>query len=172
MYPITFNYKKYTIGEKVTLLNNMEGYCISNCGENSRKITILNLDVLDINNDSIIDEKDMISYDADNTIAYDSEMQGNIASLLKEKEERLAEIEEYRLMTSEEYVTIRNKMNFGYDWDDGNWLANEKIGSWWLSSTKFSNILVVTKRGSYKLSKPSEKNYVRPIFITYKENIK
>ena len=173
-FSIVYEYKNYNIGDKVTLKNDIDAHCISGCESSSRYITLLLDNAIDINNDMLIDENDMISFDINNDITYDSENIDNIGYVLKDKiiNSFNFNIKQYRLMTSEEYVNLRNQMGFGYDWDEGNWLASEEIGPWWLETSKVNSILTVTKRGSYNLSKPSDKNYLRPIMTTYKENIK
>lgn len=170
LFYLSFEYKKFSFGEKVRLSNNMYGYCILNCDSNSRKVSILYDGVFDINNDNIINTNDLISFDLKNRVVYSVNDINNIAFYVNTLNN--SSFYKYRLMTSEEYVFIRNKMNFGYDWDEGNWLANDKIGSWWINSIKSNRILAVSTRGSYILYNPNEKNYLRPIIETYKSNVK
>ena len=171
---IIFKYLNCHFGQKILLKDDSEYYCIGNCDFESRKIKLLKVEPLDINNDYKIDENDKIEFDLSNSNIYDISSKNNIGYFLNNlnKKSKLDKIEAFRLLTSEEYIYIRNTMNFGYDWDSGNWLANKKIDSWWLQTSIVKRVFAVTSRGTYKLSSPNEKNYVRPVIITYKDNIK
>ena len=171
---IIFIFKDYNIGQKVLLKDNVEYYCIENCSGENRIFKLLKVDPMDINSDYKIDENDKIVFDVSKSNIYDTSNKGNIGYFLENFNiiNKLKNTEPLRLLTSEEYISIRNNMNFGYDWDDGNWLANESIGSWWLETSILNSVFAVTPRGSYKLSKPNEKNYIRPVIITYKDNVK
>ena len=167
-------YNNYYIGQKVILKNDIEYYCIDNCSSESRMFKLLKVDPVDINNDLKIDDNDKIEFDLSKNNMYDVSNKNNIGFYLDglNKTENLDHTESFRLLTSEEYINIRDKMNFGYDWDDGNWLANKYLDSWWLETPIVKSVYAVTSRGTYKLSSPSDKNYVRPVVITFKDNVK
>lgn len=169
-----FLFEDYHIGQKILLKDNIEYYCIENCSRENRIFKLLKVDPLDINNDYIIDNNDKIEFDLSKSNIYDISNKENIGYFLYNfsKTISLKNTEPLRLLTSEEYINIRDYMNFGYDWDDGNWLANDYIGSWWLETAFLKSIYAVTSRGSYKLSLPNDKNYIRPVIVTYKDNIK
>lgn len=173
---IFLSFKSYSIGEEITLKDNSKWYVIEESSSEENNIKLLSSSVIDINNDGKIDDKDKISFDSSNSCEYNTKNDKNIGYFLEnkfiDKIENLIGIKKIRLLTSEEYVSIRKAMDFGYDWKEGNWLANDDLNSWWLETSKFNKIYVVTERGSYRLAKASSKNYVRPVIIISKENIK
>ena len=81
-------------------------------------------------------------------------------------------VKEIRLLTSDEYIALRDQMEFGYDWNEGNWLASEDTKTWWLRTSKYSHIYVVTERGSYMLDEATNKNYIRPVIKVLKNYVK
>ena len=68
-------------------------------------------------------------------------------------------------------------MGYGYEWSEGNWLANPSLGNWWITSAEDAKIYstenkiyVVTKNGTYKLCNADTANYIRPV-ITISKNM-
>ena len=171
---IIFKYRNYYIGEKIILKNNLEYYCIDNCTSENRAFKLLKADPLDINNDCIIDEKDKVSFDISKSNKYSISSKENIGFYLENLDinTELKNTTAFRLLTSEEYIKIRDTLNFGYDWDNDNWLANKQIDSWWLETSFVKSVYTVTPRGTYKMLLPNEKSYVRPVIVTYKDNVK
>jgi len=173
---IFLTFKEYSVGDKVTLKDDSIWYVIKNTTSDENTFELLSENVLDINNDNNLDTNDKVTFDSSKSCEYNSKKETNIGYFLenevKEKYDKQFDVKEIRLLNSEEYVNIRKTMNFGYDWEEGNWLANEKIDSWWLETSRYNKIYVVTKRGSYKLSDSNSKNYVRPVIKIEKNNIK
>ncbi len=171
---IIFSFGNYYIGQKILLKDNIEYYCIENCTSENRTFKLLKVDPLDINNDYKIDDNDKLAFDVSKSNIYNTSNKDNIGFYLEKlnSENNLVNTESIRLLTSEEYVTIRDSMNFGYDWDNGNWLANDFLGFWWLETPIVKSVYTVTPRGTYKLCSPNEKNYIRPVVVTCKDNVK
>lgn len=169
-------FKSYEMGEEVILKDDSKWYVVSDSGINKSDVELLSSEILDINGDKKIDGKDKVQFDSDNNCIYDAKNEKNIANYLNKNSKELLKnidgIKKIRLLTSKEYIDIRDKMEFGYDWVKGNWLANEKVSSWWLETTKYNRIYIVTKTGSYKLAEPKEKNYIRPVIKIDKGLIK
>lgn len=173
---IFLKFKSYSIGEEITLKDNSKWYVIEESSSEENTIKLLSSSVIDINNDGKFNDKDKIAFDSSNSCEYDTKNDKNIGYFLEnkfiDKLNGITGSKEIRLLTSEEYILIRKSMDFGYDWKEGNWLASSNLDSWWLETSKYNKIYVVTERGSYRLAKASAKYFVRPVIIIEKENIK
>ena len=173
---ILFQFKSYNIGDKVTLTDDSEWYVVKNSTISESDVTLLSAKILDVNKDGKIDGKDKYVFDDDGNCIYDEKSKKNIGYFLKNDAKKLLEniknIDKIRLLTSDEYIEIRKEMNFGYDWNEGNWLANKELDSWWLETSKYHSIYAVTKKGSYKLSDAKDKNYIRLVIEISKSSIK
>lgn len=173
---IFLTFKSYSIGEHVTLKDDSTWYVIESSSSGENLVKLLSANVIDLNNDGKITDKDKLAFDSTNSCNYDTKNDKNIGYFLENKFVdtlgKLNGIKEVRLLNSEEYILVRKTMDFGYDWEEGNWLAGDSLDSWWLETSKYNKIYVVTERGSYRLANASSKNYVRPVIIIDKENIK
>lgn len=169
-------FKPYNIGDKVTLKDNSSWYVIKESPSSENTLYLLSENIVDINKDKEIDSKDKVVFDSSNSCEYDTKSEKNIGYFLENTVKSMygkeVDIKKIRLITSEEYINIRDYMKFGYSWQDGNWLSNEKTDSWWLETSKYGKVYVVTKRGSYKLAEAKSKNYVRPVIKIDKDNVK
>ena len=61
-------------------------------------------------------------------------------------------------------------MNFGREWNTDNELAKKWVYNYWLADSKNGRIFVVTRKGSYKMSSPTNINYMR-VVITIDKNL-
>ena len=75
------------------------------------------------------------------------------------------------LLTSKEYVQLRDSLKLGYEWNEGNFLASSTVGYWWIKEIKNNKIYVVNTKGSYVLINANGLNYVRPVVTLDKSNI-
>jgi len=169
-------YSEYYVGEKIMLADGNNWYVIKDSLNDSSTVKLLKEYPLDINSDKKIDEFDKVKYySSKNENIYDKSDKSSIAYYLnhnyrQELESYIGEVEEISLLTSKEFVNVRNKMGYGYEWYEGNWLANNSIGTWWIDSTETGKtVKAVSSIGSYKVYKATEKNYVRPTITINKE---
>lgn len=173
---VIFNYGEYNIGDKIILNDKSEWYCIKYTNDEEENIHLISSNILDINNDFKIDDNDKKVFDLKNKNKYSIFEESNIGYFLSENKntffKNISDIKEIRLLSSNEYVTIRNEMEFGYDWNEGNWLANEILGRWWLETNNNDDIYVVTERGNYRLVNPNSEYFVRPVIVVDKNIIK
>ena len=169
-------YDIYEIGDKVELKDNSIWYVVENSDSKSETVKLLKDTPVDINDDSKLDINDTIKYNSNNIPEYDVTLADSVGNYLSENyklklQEKIGAIEAISLLTSKEFVKIRNKMGFGYEWSEGNWLANNDIGTWWIISKQNEKVYCVTSIGSYKLQSPISPNYVRPTIVIKKANI-
>lgn len=169
-------YDIYEIGDKVELKDNSIWYVVENSDSKSETVKLLKDTPVDINNDSKLDANDTIKYNSNNLPEYDTTLIDSVGNYLSDNyifklQEKVGNIESISLLTSKEFVKIRNKMGFGYEWSEGNWLANSDIGTWWIISKQNEKVYCVTSIGSYKLQSPISPNYVRPTIVIKKSNI-
>lgn len=171
-------YDIYTIGTKVELQDQSIWYVVEDSGNREETVKLLKETILDINGDSKYTDVDKKKYNTLNESNYDINNETSVAHYLeteykKELENSVGKISEISLLTSKEFVKIREKMGFGYEWTTGNWLASKNLGSWWIiSSPKSDSVYSVTTTGSYKLNNANALNYVRPTIVIKKEYIK
>ncbi len=170
------NYKEFFIGEKVILPDNSIWYVVENSSSNIKTVKLLKETQIDINNDGKINDNDKMKFYNKNEYIFDSNDKASIAYYLnneykKSINEKIDGIESVSLLTSKEYVNIREKMGYDYEWTTGNWLASNSLGTWWLDSSQNEKIYVVNTIGSYKLSNAAETNYVRPVITINKESL-
>ena len=173
--PIIFTFKSFNAGEKVTF-SGTEWYVIKDTGIDEKEVELISKLPFDLNRDGKIDESDTVEFDTENSVEYTTVDKNNIGyyinnAVLNMIEEKSG-VKEIRLLTSDEYITLRDQMEFGYDWNEGNWLASENTKTWWLRTSKYSHIYVVTERGSYMLDEATNKNYVRPVIKVLKNYVK
>lgn len=173
--PIIFTFKSFNAGEKVTF-SGTEWYVIKDTGIDEKEVELISKLPFDLNRDGKIDESDTVEFDTENSVEYTTVDKNNIGyyinnAVLNMIEEKSG-VKEIRLLTSDEYITLRDQMEFGYDWNEGNWLASEDTKTWWLRTSKYSHIYVVTERGSYMLDEATNKNYVRPVIKVLKNYVK
>lgn len=173
--PIIFTFKSFNAGEKVTF-SGTEWYVIKDTGIDEKEVELISKLPFDLNRDGKIDESDTVEFDTESSVEYTTVDKNNIGyyinnAVLNMIEEKSG-VKEIRLLTSDEYITLRDQMEFGYDWNEGNWLASENTKTWWLRTSKYSHIYVVTERGSYMLDEATNKNYVRPVIKVLKNYVK
>ena len=167
-------YEEFTIGTKVKLKDNSVWYVVEYSKVHDETVKLLKEGLIDINNDSKFDDKDKMKYNSLSESVYDEKNENSAAQYLtntykKELEKKVGTISEVSLLKSKEYVKIREKMGFGYEWSTGNWLASSSLGDWWvISSPMDDSVYAVTKTGTYKLAKANATNYVRPTIVIRK----
>lgn len=169
-------YDEYLTGEKITLKDNSIWYVIEDSNNSNSKVKLLKETQIDVNNDGKFDAKDKKKYNSSNVANYDINDKDSAAYYLETEYkpyliEKIGTIENISILTSKEFVKARGKMGYGYEWQDGNWLANSNLGTWWIDSAQNEKVYAVTKIGSYKLYNANELNYIRPVITIEKELI-
>lgn len=170
------SYGSYVIGDKIKLKDNSIWYVVEDSKDHNPNVKLLKENNIDVNSDSKYTNDDKKKYNGGNKSEYNPSDNQGVAKYLNdyksELEKKTGPIEEISLLTSKEFVKIRERMNFGQEWNTGNWLANSTIGNWWvISSPKEDSVYVVTGTGAYRITKANTTNYVRPTIVISKENI-
>ena len=153
-------------------------YVVEDSGNREETVKLLKESLIDVNGDSKFNDQDKKRYNTLNESNYDVSNETSVAHYLETEykndlENSVGKISEISLLTSKEFVKIREKMGFGYEWTTGNWLASKTIGPWWvISSPKPDSVYTVTTTGSYKLTNANTFNYVRPTIVIKKEQVK
>ncbi len=169
-------YDVYQIGDKIKLKDDSIWYVIEDSDSRNENVKLLRENLLDLNDDTILDGNDTLKYNSNNFPDYDLNLEDSVGHFLFNNyklklQESVGKIESISLLTSKEYVKIRNKMGFGYEWGEGNWLANENLKTWWIISKQNEKVYCVTPNGTYKLQVPNSPNYVRPTIIIKKAQV-
>jgi len=169
-------YDVYKIGDKVELNDNSVWYVVKDSDSKESTITLLDDTILDINLDGKFDDNDKLQFNTNNKAEFDIENENSVAFYLnneyKQKMESFGKITEIRLLSSKEYVKIRERMGYGYEWNADNWLANSKNERWWVNSSQNDKVYIVKSSGTYTLVKPDTFNYVRIVIVIDKESTK
>jgi len=169
-------YNEYEIGQTVTLADNSVWYVVSYSDMSTSTVKLLKATQIDINKDGKYDKNDKMKYNSSNKVSYDINDKDSLAYYLEneyksELAEKIGTISEIGILTTKEFVKIREKMGFDYEWYEANWLANSELDTWWIDSLQTEKAYVVTKIGSYKIYAPNNFNYVRPVITLEKDII-
>lgn len=169
-------YDSFRIGDKVQLKDNSVWYVINDSDSKEDQIKLLSSNMVDVNFDGVIDSNDLVNYNTTNKAEYDSSNEGSAAFLLndsikKKYEESVGKIEEMSLLTSKEYVKIRERMNYGDEWYTGNWLASGDFQKWWIQSEQNEKVFVVTAKGTFYLTNAGSSYYIRPTIVIDKDSV-
>ncbi len=169
-------YDIYEIGERVKLKDDSIWYVVSDSDSKEETVKLLANGIIDINNDNELTEIDRIKYNPNNVAEYEETVVDSVGYYLINTykttlQEKVGKIESISLLTSKEFVKIRNKMGFGYEWADANWLSNISMYNWWIISKQNEKVYCVTPNGSYKLQSPADLNYVRPTIVIKKSQV-
>lgn len=167
-------YSSYRIGDKVYLDDDSLWYVVSDTDSREEYVKLLSSKLADINFDGVIDANDTAMYNSENKTDYDVDDENSAAYILnntlkKKLQEGIGSIKEISLLTTNEYVKIRERMNFGDEWKTGNWLASNDNQKWWVLSSKNDKIYVVSSRGTFYLSNAKNYHFVRPTIIIKKD---
>ena len=174
---INANYNIFEIGQSLYLNDNSKWYVIEDKGRTSATVTLLCANILDINNDGTIDDNDKLPFSNNGSAEYNTKDEGSVPHYLETTyktylNEKVIKIEAVELLTSKQYIKIRNIMNYGYEWTEQNILAGQQLGTWWINSYQNEKVFAVGTTGSYKLFDSTKRNYVRPVIIVNKDLLK
>lgn len=169
-------YKEYNVGDKIILKDKSIWFVVSESDERNSKVILLKDKNIDINNDKKYDGNDKKAYNSDKKTLYDMKNKGSVAEFLeytykKELIKSIGDIKEVRLLKSKEFVNMRNRLNYPYEWKDENILAGNSLGVWWVEGGASNKVFAVTTRGAYKLFRPDDVNYIRPVIVIDKSLI-
>lgn len=167
-------YTVYATGDKIVLKDNSVWYVIEDSDNQTSTVKLLKETQIDINGDGKFDGSDKKKYNSTNKDLYDIDDKDSVAYFLENEyksklEEQIGKIESISILTSKEFVKARGKMGYGYEWSEGNWLANSSLGIWWINSSQNGKVYAVTKIGSYKLYSANVSHFVRPVIIMNKD---
>lgn len=169
-------YQSYKIGDAVYLKDNSKWFVVKDTSSREEYIKLLSNKIVDINDDGVVDSNDAIAYNTENKAEYDTSNEKSAAyvlndSLKKKYEKEIGSIHEINLLTAEEYVKIRERMEFGDEWSNDNWLAGKENQKWWVMSRKNGKVYVVSFKGTFYLSNAKNSHFVRPTITIKKELI-
>ncbi len=170
-------YYELTYGEKVKLIDDSYWYVVEESGIDKNEVKLLAEKRLDMNSDGKYDNGDKLKYNSSGIDKYDKKDENSVAYYLAKiyKKElnnnNLKTVKDVRLLTSKEFVKLRGKMGYAYEWNTGNWLASDSLGHWWIQSSQNSKVYVVSPKGSYKLVDPGANYYIRPVITIQKSEI-
>ena len=167
-------YEPYRIGDSVRLQDDSVWYVIEDSDSREDKIKLLSTLFTDINKDGVVDAADLVKYNSTNSTDYNESDENSIAYYLNKTikpmyADKIGHIEEISLLSSKEFVKVRERMNFGDEWSVPNWLANPWLRDFWILSDKNNKVYVATEKGTFYLSDPNKAKYIRPTIVVKKE---
>ena len=142
---IVFRYKEYNLGEKI-VYDNEYWYVINDSTVDTDILKLLLEKEYDFNQDGIINSSDKVKFDYN-----------------KIKMSLNKTYSKSRILTSYEYIDIRDKMSFGYFWEKDNFLAGKNLFDWWIDTKNPSKLYSITESGCFKENKEEDVNYIRPV---------
>lgn len=167
-------YSSYRIGDIVYLEDESQWYVIKDTSSSEEYVKLLSSKIADVNGDGVIDPNDTVVYNSSNKAEYDISNENSAAYVLNETikkkyEDTVGSIKEISLLTTNEFVKIRERMNYGDEWSQGNWLANNDIQKWWILSEKNDKVYVVSFKGTFFLSNAKNYHFIRPTIVIKKD---
>ena len=168
-------YEEYSIGRQVKLKDNSVWYVVEYSDKGNSKVKLLSPTLLDLNNDGTVDENDKYVFSREVT-TYDKKDQSGLAYFLDNTykpilEEKIGPIEDIDMVTSKQFVRMRDFLGFGYEWNDpNNILASDNFGYWWINSES-DKMYVVSPRGSYKMTSKDSLYYTRCVITLNKDDL-
>ena len=144
--------------------------------EYNNKVILLKETIVDINNDDKIDNNDKIRFNTNGKNEYDIKSKDSVGEYLekeykKKLNNKIGNVIEIRLLKSREFVKMREELGFPFEWKTENILAGKTLGVWWIEGVNKDSVYAVTIRGVYKLYKPGDYNYIRPVIVIDKDLI-
>ena len=169
-------YKAYKIGDAVYLKDDSLWYVIKDTSSKEGSVKLLSGKLVDINDDNAVDTNDRVIYNSGNNAEYDPDDENSAAFILKNSikgkyEELIGSIKEISLLTVDEYVKARDRLSYGDEWDNGNFLANNDLQKWWILSNKNNKVYVVSSKGTFYLSDAKNYYFIRPTITISKDLI-
>ncbi len=170
-------YPEYKLGQIVKLNDDKRWFVIEDSDGSNPNVSVLISLFIDVNNDGHYDNADKKQFSS-GSVKYDELDDTSIAYYLEntykaELEERIGgKIEKVSLLTSKQFVNYRNVMNYGSEWNTDNELASNWVFNYWLADSRNDKIFVVTRKGSYKMAKPTDMYYMRCVITINKNLIK
>ena len=167
MYPV------YVIGDEVKLKDDSVWYVVEDSDGSKPNIILLSRSRIDITGDGKVDLNDKKMYSQTNA-KFDVKDETGVAYYLNNEyktklEAAIGEIVEVSMLSTKQYVDMRDRFGFGYQWKNGNILASPVESGYWIISDRNGMVYVVKNDGTFILDSITSSRYVRPI-ITIKKD--
>ncbi len=168
-------YDVYNLGTEVKLNDDSVWYVVEKSDGSKPNVVLLSQGLIDVNEDGKIDDNDKKQYSSGN-VAYDVLDSSSIAYYLENEyktklEEKVGEINSIKLFDSKYFVKIRDTFKYGYEWEGENILTSNAVNGYFVATTH-DKIYYVSRSGAYRLSKPTDKHYIRYVIDIDKGSIK
>ena len=166
-------YPKYVIGDEVKLKDDSTWYVLEDTDGSQANVVLLYPNMLDVNEDGKIAKEDAKQY-SKNTIKFDVKDETGIAYYLnneykKKLEAKVGDVVEVSIMSTKQFVDMRDRFNFGYQWKDGNILAKAGGSHYWILSERNNKVYVVKTDGTFFLDNITSTRYIRPVITINKD---
>ena len=169
-------YDEYKLGSSIKTEDGSIWYVVEYSDKSDSKVKLLNDGVLDVNGDGSINENDKMRFSTD-LDKYDKTDATGIGYFLLNNFKPTLEtkldfaIDDIDLLTSKEFVRVRDYLGYGYEWSEANFLAGTNLGYYWINSES-DKMYVVSPRGSYKMTSKDSLYFVRYVITVSKDNLK
>ena len=169
-------YEEYKLGSEIKTADGSIWYVVEYSDKSDSKIKLLKDGLVDINNDDTINENDKMRFSTDSD-KYDKTDATGVGYFLLNNYKPVLEgklgfaIDDIDLLTSKEFVRVRDYLGIGYEWTEGNFLASDSLGFYWINSES-DKMYVVSPRGSYKMTSKDSLYFIRCVITVSKDNLK
>jgi hypothetical protein len=168
-------YDVYEIGEQVKLTDDSVWFVADKTDGSMASVLLLSSTLTDVNEDGHIDDNDKKQYSSGN-YKYDVKDESSIAYYLENElkpklENKIGKINSISMIDSKVFVRIRDKFQYGYEWENENILTNNGVHEYFVATTH-EKIYYVSRSGAYRLANATDRHYVRYVINVNKDLIK
>ena len=169
-------YDKYKIGQEVVLADGSKWYVVADSDGSKPNVELLDSRLVDYNRDGSINEKDMFRFSS-GSLKCDKKDETNLCYFLENTyrpylEEKIGEVVKITSFDSKQFVKLREELEYGWEWNNDNILTTSKMYNYWLATSQKEKMYVVSRKGSYKMVKPTATYYARVVITISKDSIK
>lgn len=168
-------YPKYVIGDEVKLKDDSTWYVLEDTDGSEANVVLLSPGLLDVNADGKIDSKDTKIY-SKNGVKYDVKDETGLAYYLNNDyktklEAKIGELVDVSIISTKQFVEMRDRFGYGYQWKNGNILARNGGSGYWILSERNNKVYVVKADGTFKLENYTATKYIRPVITINKDQV-
>ena len=169
-------YDKYKVGQEVVLKDGSKWYVVADSDGSKPNVELLDSGLVDYNRDGKINDKDKFRFSS-GSLSCNKKDETNLCYFLENTyrsylEAKIGEVVKITSFDSKQFVRIREELEYGWEWNNDNILTSSKMYNYWLATSQKEKMYVVSRKGSYKMVKPTATYYARVVITISKDSIK
>ncbi len=169
-------YDKYKVGQEVILKDGSKWYVVTDSDGSKPNVELLDSGLVDYNRDGKINDKDKFRFSS-GSLSCNKKDETNLCYFLENTyrpylEGKVGELVKITSFDSKQFVRVREELEYGWEWNNDNILTSSKMYNYWLATSQKERMYVVSRKGSYKMVKPTATYYARVVITISKDSIK